>query len=262
MYILGAPIIRKIAIICLTIAAVASCKNNKKDDVVNADPEQLFQQGVQQVIKHDYKDAVETFETIEREHPASSYAAEANIRRIYTHYLRGKFDDAIIAAEDFIKQYPAHHNIDYAYYMLALCYYDQIVDITRDQENTLKAIDALLEVKQRFPNSTYALDASYKLDLAYSNLAGKEMEVGFFYLKQKNYTAAAARFAAVINNPNYERTVFAPEALYRLVEVNYLMGLTEEAKKYAAVLGYNHPGSRWYQRAYDILNGQVNNFTK
>lgn len=235
------------------VALLTACNHEKKVDVVNTDPEQLFNQGVQQIIKHDYKAAVATFETLEREHPASKFAPEANIRRIYAQYLNAKYDDGIIAAEEFIKQYPAHEHVDYVYYMLAVCRYDQIVDISRDQQNSEKAIAALKEVIQRFPNSPYARDAKYKMELAYSNLAGKEMDIGFFYLKQKNYSAASQRFIAVIQNPNYATTVFAPEALYRMVEVNYAMGMLEQAQSYAAVLGHNFPNSRWYQRAYSIM---------
>ncbi len=244
--------LKTLRILCL-LTLIAGCKHDNKDETVNSNPEQLFQEGIQQIIKHDYSKAVTTFETVEREHPASSFAAEANIRRIYAYYLNAKYDDGIVAAEEFIKQYPAHERIDYVYYMLALCRYDQIVDISRDQVNSEKAIAALRDVVQRFPNSPYARDAKYKMELAYSNLAGKEMEIGFFYLKQKNYLAASQRFQEVVKNPHYETTIFAPEALYRLVEVNYIMGLLDQAQKYAAVLGHNHANSRWYQRAHHLL---------
>ncbi|KAF0135876.1 MAG: putative lipoprotein [Rhodospirillaceae bacterium] len=157
----------------------------------------------------------------------------------------------VIALDRFIQLHPGHRNVAYAYYLKGLCHYEQITDVARDQKMTELAREALREVVARFPNSQYARDARLKLDLTTDHLAGKEMEIGRFYMRQQHYLAAINRFRTVI--ARYQTTTHVPEALHRLVENYVIFGLTDEARKIAAVLGHNFPGSAWYQDSYRLV---------
>jgi outer membrane protein assembly factor BamD len=235
---------------CLTTFAGCST-TNKEEEATPSNPKNLFEEGISEITEGKYQTAVSSFETLEKEHPASDLAAEAQVRRAYAQYLDGKFDDAIMTADDFIKQYPVHDSIAYMYYLKGLCYYDQIVDTGRDQQLTTKAIEALNELIARYPETSYARDAKLKVEFAYNNLAGKEMEIADYYLQKKHLIAALARYKSIIEQ--YQTSIFAPEALYRLVEIFYTLGDEDQAKKYAAVLGYNYPHSEWYEKAYAIM---------
>jgi len=169
----------------------------------------------------------------------------------YTQYQQNHYTDAIGTLDRFIQLHPAHRDIAYVYYLRGLCYYEQIADIQRDQKLTDQAMAALQEVVNRFPDSAYAKDAKLKIDLARDHLAGKEMEIGRWYEKQHLYTAAIGRFQRVVDN--FQTTNHVPEALYRLTEIYLILGLPDQAKKTAAVLGYNYPGSQWYQDSYNNL---------
>jgi len=171
----------------------------------------------------------------------------------YSFYEDGKYDDAVIAADRFIQLHPGHRDVAYAYYLKAICYYMQIVDVGRDQKLTELALRSLDDVVRRFPDSKYARDAKLKLDFTRDHLAGKEMDIGRYYLKRREYLAAMNRFKRVIDN--YQTTTHVPEALERLVECNLALGLMREAKENAAVLGYNYPGSPWYGDAYALMTG-------
>ena len=186
-----------------------------------------------------------------RQHPYSDSASKAQLLAAYAHYQDLKYDDAILALDRFIQLHPGSPDVDYAYYMRALCYYEQITDVRRDQRMTRQALDALSEVARRFPDSQYARDARLKIDLTNDHLAGKEMEVGRFYLRQHQYTAAINRFRVVVEN--YQTTSHVAEALHRLVECYLALGVTDEAKAAAAVLGHNFPGSEWYTDSYALL---------
>ncbi len=219
------------------------------------DPRQLYKSGNTALAESDYSKAAEYFEQLEREHPASNLAAEAELLRAYAYYENGQYDDLILTANDFMRQYPAHPHISYVYYLKAIAYYDQIVDIGRDQKLTEQAITALQEVIIRFPHTKYAQDAKLKLDFAINSLAGKEMEIGRFYLHSYQLIAAMNRFKKVVDD--YQTSMFVPEALYRLSELHHYMGVEEEAQRYAAVLGHNYPDSEWYKKAYDLLHSKV-----
>jgi outer membrane protein assembly factor BamD len=169
----------------------------------------------------------------------------------YAQYLQNKYTDAIATLDRFIQLHPVHRDIAYIYYLRALSYYEQIADIERDQKGTEQAMSALQEVVTRFPNSAYANDARLKIDLCRDHMAGKEMEIGRYYEKQHLYQAAIGRFQRVVDE--YQTTNHVPEALARIVEVYLALGLRDEAKKTAAVLGYNDPGSEWYQETYEKL---------
>lgn len=222
-----------------------------KEELANAlSDEELFNEGMAKLQDGFYSTAIEKFQEIERLYPFSKFAieAQANVARAY--YKDEEYDSALATIDRFIRTNPGNKAIEDMYYLRALCYYEQIADIERDQQVTEKALDALNDVMERFPDSDYARNAELKKDLVIDHLAGKEMEVGRYYEGQKKYIAAVNRFNVVANK--YQNTGHVEEALYRLTETYLLMGLPEEAKKNAAVLGHNYPASKWYQYAYDI----------
>ncbi len=172
----------------------------------------------------------------------------------YAHYQNNRYDDAIVALDRFIQLHPSNRDVAYAYYLKALCYYEQISDVQRDSKMTELALKSLDEVVRRFPETTFARDARLKIDLTYDHLAGKEMEVGRFYQLRGHYIGAINRFRTVVDQ--YQTTPQIAEALQRLTEAYYSLGLNSEAQTAAAVLGKNYPGSPWYQAAYNILRGR------
>ncbi|MDB5478607.1 MAG: outer membrane protein assembly factor BamD [Alphaproteobacteria bacterium] len=229
---------------------VAGCASDKKEPVEKP-VDQLYSEARRAFNEKDYKEAANKFDEVERQHPYSEWATQAKINSAYASYQADDYDMAVATLDNFIELHPGHPDIAYAYYLRAICYYEQIVDVGRDQEQTRKATDALGEVIRRFPDTAYARDAKFKKDLTLDHLAGKEMEIGRFYLKRKYYQAAINRFKTVIDQ--YQTTTHTPEALHRLVEAYLALGLPDEAKKMGAILGYNYPGSEWYQASYSLL---------
>jgi len=215
--------------------------------------EVLYNRGVDALAAQRYGTAAQQFDQVEQNYPYSSWAVNAQLMQGYAEYLQSKYTPAIATLDRFIQLHPAHRDISYAYYLRALAHYEQIADVQRDQRATQEAMGALQEVVNRFPESAYGRDARLKIDLARDHLAGKEMEIGRFYLRQKLYTAAINRFQRVVEE--YQTTNHAAEALHRLTEVYLLLGLTDQARKTAAVLGHNYPGSAWYADSYDHLVG-------
>jgi outer membrane protein assembly factor BamD len=215
--------------------------------------ESLYNRALDSLGAGDYKAAAKGFEEVDRQHPYSVWAVKAQVMAAFTYYQGNKYDDAIIALDRFIQLHPGHKDIPYAYYLKALCYYEQISDVGRDQRMTEQALNALGEVVKRFPDTAYARDARLKVDLAVDHLGGKEMEVGRFYQTRKQYVAAINRYRRVIEQ--YQTTTHTPEALHRLVECYLALGVTNEAKMAAAVLGHNFPGSDWYADSYFLLEG-------
>lgn len=195
--------------------------------------------------------AVLYFREVERQHPYSDWARRAIIMSIYANYRARNYDEAIAEADRFAALYPGNPMTSYAYYIKSVCYYEQIVDVGRDQGNTELAQGALREVIRRYPGTDYAGDARLKLQRVDDHLAGKEMTVGRFYLRNGDTLAAVGRFKTVIDR--YQTTSHAPEALYRLVEAYLSLGVIDEANRNAAVLGANFPGDRWYEDAYDLM---------
>jgi outer membrane protein assembly factor BamD len=169
----------------------------------------------------------------------------------FSYYVAQDYTKAIESAQRFLQIHPGNKDAPYAYYLIALSYYEQINDVDRDQQITLQALDALEDVQRRYPDSEYAADARVKIDLVNDHLAGKEMEIGRFYERSGSWLAAQIRFQTVVDR--YDTTSHTPEALYRLTETNLALGIPSEAKKYAAVLGANYPGSEWYERAYKLM---------
>ena len=211
----------------------------------------LYNTGLENLKKEYYRTAAKNFDEVERQHPYSSWATRAILMSAYAQYMRNSYDDAINAAQRFISLHPGHKDAPYAYYLIAISYYEQIEDVKRDQSSTEKALAALDEVSTRFPGTVYAQDAANKAVLARDHLAGKEMEVGRYYLKRNSLLAAINRFKTVVTK--YQTTTQVPEALYRLTEAYYALGVQSEAQTAAAVLGANFPASHWYKDAYALL---------
>jgi outer membrane protein assembly factor BamD len=199
-----------------------------------------------------YAEATQYFEEVERQHPYSKWATQAQLMGAYASYEDQRYDEAIIALDRFIELHPGNESIDYAHYLKALCFYEQISDVARDQFMTQEALKALETLIRRFPDSKYARDAALKRDLTYDHLAGKEMEIGRYYLNRGHINAAINRFRTVVEK--YQTTTHTAEALHRLVEAYLTLGLGYEATQIAAVLGHNYPGSPWYKRSYDLLD--------
>lgn len=198
-----------------------------------------------------YKKAAEEFIAVEQEYPYSEWAVRAQVQAAYANYKEENYDGAIGILDRFIRQNPGDENVPYSYYLIALSYYNQIANVERDQGITNQAKKALSDVVARFPDSTYARDSKFKLDLVEDHLAGKELAVGRYYLRNRQYIGAINRFKEVVEN--YQSTAQVEEALHRLVEAYLALGVIPEAQKYAAVLGHNYPGSEWYQDSYDLL---------
>ena len=213
----------------------------------------LYNRGADYLDRRRWTDAVSAFQEVERQHPYSSWARRAMLMEAYAQYQSNQYDQSIENAQRFLTLHPGNENAPYAYYLIAVCQFERILDVGRDQGTTERALAALNDVVRRFPDSPYARDARLKLDMVYDQLAGKEMEVGRFYEAQDQHLAAINRFRNVIENPNYQRTTHTPEALHRLVECYISVGMTEEAQRMAAILGYNFPGSEWYQRTYRLM---------
>lgn len=238
----------------LLLVFTVACESTDDKPYVEKPVEELYANASAAMDERNYPEAARLFDEVERQHPYSEWASRAQIMAAYAHYQDYKYDDAINTLDRFIQIHPGHSQIAYAYYLKALCHYEQISDVRRDQSDTQKAMDELREVSRRFPNTPYARDAELKIDLAKDHLAGKEMEIGRYYLNQKQYIAALGRFRRVIED--YQTTSHVPEALHRLVETYLLIGIPREAQTAAAVLGHNFPGSRWYQDSYDLLKGK------
>lgn len=235
---------------------VAACANNDDDelDYVETSVEELYNRGVDYLQEGRFSDAYLQFDEVERQHPYSVWARRAMLMSSFSHYQQNEYDEAILAATRFVSLHPGHRDAAYAYYLIAISYYEQIRDVGRDQRITEQALAALTEVVRRFPESEYARDARLKIDLTRDHLAGKEMEIGRWYQNRHELNAAINRFRTVITD--YQTTAHVPEALHRLVESYLSLGLTEEATATAAVLGYNYPGDRWYQDTYALLRRQ------
>ncbi|HJU15141.1 MAG TPA: outer membrane protein assembly factor BamD [Stellaceae bacterium] len=238
------------------LLSLAACGGGTKGAYIEKPVDDLYNKAMDDLAADNYKQAASTFEEVESQHPYSVWATKSQIMAAYALYQGGDYDKAIIAADRFIRLHPGNRDVAYAYYLKAICYYIQIVDVGRDQKITEQALAALQDVINRFPDSKYARDAKLKLDFTRDHLAGKEMSIGRYYLDRGQYLAAMNRFKRVISD--YQTTTDVPEALERLVECDLALGLVGEAKRNAAVLGYNYPGSRWYKDAYALVTGSGN----
>ena len=213
----------------------------------------LYNEAMDHLSVGDFKKAAKSFEEVDRQHPYSPWATRAQLMAAYTQYREMRYDQAIGSLDAFIQLHPGSPQIDYAYYLKALSYYEQISPVEKDQQVTEAALAAMEEVRRRFPNTNYAKDVKFKIDLTRDHLAGKEMEVGRFYLMMHEPVAALNRFKTVVEK--YQITSHVPEALHRMVECYMSLGIRDEAQAAAAVLGYNFPDNSWYKDSYDLLQG-------
>ncbi len=242
------------ALLGALLATTAACGGGKaKKDVayVARDVETLYAEAQRRLDRGNTLMAAGLFDEVERQHPYSPWARRAQLMSAFSYYIAKDYNKAIQNAQRFLSIHPGNKDAPYAYYLIALSYYEQISDVNRDQKITEQAQTALMEVNRRFPQSEYAADARLKLDLVVDHLAGKEMEIGRLYQRSGQWLAAAIRFRNVIEK--YDTTSHTPEALYRLAESNLAIGVPEEAVKYAAVLGANYPGTQWYERAFKLV---------
>ncbi|MCH2038062.1 MAG: outer membrane protein assembly factor BamD [Rickettsiales bacterium] len=219
--------------------------------------EKLYNQALAELDEGSYKSAIEKFHEVETSYPYAKEAGKSLLMAGFAQYKAERYNDAVVSLDKFISLYPSHDMTSYAYYLKALSSYDQIVDVGRDQQITMDAQKSLADLIARFPDSDYAQDAQIKIDLVQDHLAGKEMEIGYFYQRHGNLISAINRFRVVIRD--YQTTSHVPEALYRLSASYYALGIEKEAINYAAVLGHNYPESKWYKHAYALLedNGDI-----
>ncbi|WP_370638064.1 outer membrane protein assembly factor BamD [Croceicoccus sp. Ery15] len=252
------------ALLAAPVLMVAACggsgggANTPDTAYVARDVETLYFAAKERLDRGQVKQAAALFDEVERQHPYSEWARRAQLMSAFSYYVARDYTSSIRASQRFLSIHPGNKDAPYAQYLIALCYYEQISDVQRDQAITMQAKTALTEVIRRYPGSGYAADSQLKLDLVNDHLAGKEMAVGRFYQKNGKWLASTMRFQEVADE--YQTTSHAPEALYRLTESYLAIGLPEEAKKAAAVLGANYPGSEWYEKAYELMEDKAADF--
>ncbi len=238
--------------VAVTLSGCGGRGGNKGDTAyVARDVGSLYSAAKRQLDRGNYRTAAALFDEVERQHPYSVWARRAQLMGAFSYYMSKNYTEAISSSQRFLSIHPGNRDAPYAYYLIALSYYEQISDVTRDQKITTQAQDSLGELIRRYPNTRFAADARLKQDLVRDHLAGKEMEVGRFYQIRGMWLAASYRFRKVVDD--YQTTSHAPEALMRLTESYLALGVPEEAKKSAAVLGTNYPSSQWYERAYKLV---------
>jgi len=240
---------------CAAIVPAAGCAGKKaKTDTayIARDVNTLYALAKETLDKRQYEDAAKLFDEVERQHPYSTWARRAQLMSAFSYYLAEKYPEAVSSAQRFLTIHPGNKDAPYAHYLIAMSYYQQISDVTRDQSVTAQAQQAFGELIRRYPDSRYASDARVKQDLINDHLAGKQMEIGRYYQRSGKWLAASLRFREVVEN--FQTTNHTPEALERLVECYLALGVPQEAQKAAAVLGRNYPGSEWYHRAYALIS--------
>ena len=213
---------------------------------------EAYEEGLKSLNEGDVIFAAKKFNEAETLFPQSEWAPKSSLMAAYSFYSQDYYEDAILELQRFIKVYSFHKNLDYAYYLLGLCWYEQIIDEKKDLQTIVNAKETFSLIIKDFPNTEYALDAEFKIDLINDTLASKEMYIGRYYFDRKKWIPAINRFRTVIDE--YDTTIYAEEALHRLVEVYYTIGLKDEARKYASLLGYNYQSSEWYEKSYVVFN--------
>uniref|UniRef100_UPI001576899F outer membrane protein assembly factor BamD n=1 Tax=Sphingomonas bacterium TaxID=1895847 RepID=UPI001576899F len=246
-----ASAILAVAAVALPLAGCARGKKNADLPYVARDVGTLYSAARVRLDRRQYKEAAQLFDEVERQHPYSVWARRAQLMSAFSYYEGADYTNSIQSAQRFLSVHPGNRDAPYAYYLVALGYYEQINDVTRDQKITQQALDALGELTRRYPNSKYAADARLKIDLVRDHLAGKEMEIGRYYEGRGQWLAATLRFRHVVDE--YQTTTHTPEALMRLTETYLELGTPVEAQRVTAVLGINYPGSDWYAHAYKLM---------
>ena len=223
-----------------------------KETNLDAQVLEAYKEGLESLNAGDVLFAAKKFNEAEILFPQSTWAPKSALMAAYSYYTQDYYQDSIAELERFLKVYPSHKNLDYVYYLLGICYYEQIVDEKKDTQSILLAKENFSQVLKKFPNTDYALDSEFKIDLINDILASKEMYIGRYYFDRKKWIPAINRFRKVADE--YDTTIYVEEALHRLVEVHYIIGLNKEAKKYAQILGYNYKSSKWYEKSYAVFN--------
>jgi outer membrane protein assembly factor BamD len=247
-------------------AILISCsKEENKESIIKEKSLDLqvleaYQEGVKSLETGDVLFAAKKFNEAETLFPQSEWAPKSALMAAYAYYTQDYYSDTIAELERFIRVYPLSKNLDYVYYLLGISYYEQIVDEKKDLQSIIKAKEYFQIVTKNYPNTNYSSDAGYKIDLVNDTLASKEMYIGRYYFDKKKWIPAINRFRTVIDD--YETTIYAQEALHRLVELHYTLGLKDEAKKYAKLLGYNYQSSKWYEKSYSIFDKEYKEFIK
>ncbi len=242
-----------LSVLLMLTLLLGACANSDKEVYVEQPVDTIYNQAQDLMSSENYKGAARKFDEVERQHPYSKWATKAQLMSAYAYYKANQYDDAVIGLDRFIQLHPSNKDVPYALYLKALCYYEQISTVERDQEMTANATKTLNVLITRFPDSKYARDAGLKIDLTFDHLAGKEMAIGRYYQGQGQHLAALNRFKTVIEQ--FQTTTHVPEALLRMTESYWAIGLKEEAQKSASVLGHNFPGSEWYIDAYQLVEG-------
>ena len=241
-----------LSFLCLS----CSNKNIEQSEITETNLEfqmiEAYQEGLKEFKRGDVLLAAKKFNEAEVLYPQSDVAPRAALMAAYSYYSQSYYGDSIAELDRFLRVYPNHKDISYAEYLLALCYYEQIVDEKKDLETIQNSKKIFLDIIKKYPNSDFAIDSEFKLDLINDVLAGKEMYVARYYVDRKKWIAAINRFKEVVDN--YETTIYVEEALHRLVEIYYILGLEDEAQKYANLLGYNYQSSEWYENSYRVFN--------
>jgi outer membrane protein assembly factor BamD len=252
----GAPACARGALIALVASLLAACSMFDKDAAIVDEPaDKLYNEGLYLLnAKKDLKGAAKKFEEVDRQHPYSEWARKSLIMTAYSYYEAGAYEDCITASRRYIQLHPGSPDAAYAQYLIGSSHFDQIPDITRDQDRAEKAVQALEEVVRKYPSSEYVASAKRKIEVARDQLAGKEMEIGRQLLNSRNYGGAINRFKVVVTR--YQRTRHVEEALLRLTEAYMALGIVDEAQTSAAVLGHNFPDSRWYKDAYALMQSK------
>ena len=245
-------------LIILIFLFLNSCSNDKKKiDIIEEEDIELqmiesYKEGIKALEDGDILFAAKKFNEAELVYPQSDWAPKSALMSAYSYYVHDYYGDAVFELNRFIKTYPKDLRLSYAHFLLGMCYYEQIIDEKKDLGPILKAKEKFNYILKNYPDTDFALDAQFKLDLINDILASKEMYIGKHYVKKQKWIPAINRFKTIVNN--YETTVYVEEALFRLVEIYYLLGLTDESQKYAKLLGYNYLSSRWYKESYRIFN--------
>ena len=250
--------IKNVIIFFSILFLLSSCsKEEQKISVINEKSLELqvleaYEEGIKNLEEGDVIFAAKKFNEVETLFPQSKWAPKSSLMAAYAYYLQDYYPEAIAELTRFSRVYPNHVNSDYADYLLAICFYEQIVDEKKDLQSILKSKERFELLIKNYPNTEYSMDAKFKLDLINDLLASKELYVGRYYLQKKKWISAINRFKVIVDQ--YDKTIYVEEALHRLVEVYYILGLENEAKKYAKLLGYNYNSSRWYEQSYSIFD--------
>ena len=241
-------------IMAFSISCSKNVNNNSTIDQKDLDlqVQETYKEGIESLESGDVLFAAKKFNEVEILFPQSIWAPKSALMAAYAYYSQDYYGDSIAEVERFIRVYPSYKNLDYAYYLLALSHYEQIVDEKKDTQSIIKAKETFEFIIKNFPNTKYATDSEFKLDLVEEILASKEMYIGRYYFNKEKWIPAINRFRTVVDD--YDKTIYVEEALHRLVEVYYTIGLVSEAKKYANLLGYNYQSSKWYEKSYKVFN--------